>query len=243
MHDTEVVCINGNEEEVFVEATVTGEPPAQYTDCHSHGEEQFCLGPDGEDVLILAEEHSTPSTTASGQTTAITGCHMYDTEVVCINGNDQEVVVEATVTGEPPAQYTDCHSHGEEQFCLGPEGEEVLVLAEEHSDAHEDHDHTDEAEAQGENCHFHAGVEHCVAAGESESSTSSSLSCDVRTREYNIPVRVGTLFAILVTSSIGVFGPIFLNQMPLGAVSGIVLSMLKQFGTGVIISTAFVHVS
>lgn len=168
---------------------------------------------------------------------------MHDIEVVCINGNEEEVFVEATVTGEPPAQYTDCHAQGEEQFCLGPQGEEVLVLAEEHSGEHEGHDHADEGETQGENCHFHAGVEHCVAAGESESSTSSSLSCDVRSREYNIPLRVGTLFAILITSSVGVFGPIFLSQVAFGAVSGIALSVMKQFGTGVIISTAFVHVS
>jgi zinc transporter 1/2/3 len=40
-----------------------------------------------------------------------------------------------------------------------------------------------------------------------------------------------------------VFGPIFLNQLPFGAVGGVALSIMKQFGTGVIVSTAFVHVS
>ena len=169
---------------------------------------------------------------------------MHDTEVVCINGNSEEVFVEATVTGEPPAQYTDCHAHGEEQFCVGPDGDDVLVLAQEHAGEQEGHDHAnEEPETQGENCHFHAGVEHCVAAGESESSTAASLSCNVRDREYNIPLRVGTLFAMLVTSSIGVFGPIFRSQLPFEAVSVIALSVLKQCGTGVIISTAFVHVS
>ncbi len=167
---------------------------------------------------------------------------MHDLEVVCINGNGEEVFVEATVTGVPSPQYTDCHAHGEEQFCVGPKGQEVLVLPEEHSDEHAGHDDPEGSNSEDQNCHFHAGVEHCVGAGESESSTEASLSCNVRTREYDIPVRVGTLFAVLVTSSIGVFGPIFLNELPFRAVTGVVLSIMKQFGTGVIVSTALVHV-
>ncbi|ETI20459.1 hypothetical protein G647_08495 [Cladophialophora carrionii CBS 160.54] len=167
---------------------------------------------------------------------------MQDSQVVCTNGNGEDVLVEATVTAEPPAQYTGCHSHGEEQFCIGSDGDEVLVLlADKHLGEHQDHDDTEVTGSEGEDCHFHAGVEHCVGPGESESSTESHQSCNVRTRDYDIPLRVGTLFAILATSSIGVFGPIFLNHLPFGAVRGIALSIMKQFGTGVIVSTALVH--
>ncbi|KAK7699499.1 high-affinity Zn(2+) transporter zrt1 [Diaporthe eres] len=100
---------------------------------------------------------------------------------------------------------------------------------------------TDDATAetpQGENCHFHAGVEHCVGGGESESG--GTRSCDKVTRDYNIPLRIGLLFVILVTSAIGVYFPIcMVNWMPTKTHTMFII--LKQFGTGIIISTAFVH--
>jgi hypothetical protein len=36
--------------------SITGPPPAQYTGCHAHDEDQYCLAPDGEEVLVLAAE-------------------------------------------------------------------------------------------------------------------------------------------------------------------------------------------
>ena len=61
-------------------------------------------------------------------------------------------------------------------------------------------------------------------------------------RDYNIPLRIGLIFVILATASIGVFGPILLSLGRFKS-SGIAMSIVKQFGTGVIISTALVHVS
>jgi hypothetical protein len=61
-----------------------------------------------------------------------------------------------------------------------------------------------------------------------------------------VGLRVGTLFVILITSAIGVFAPILLREIPrLGnsRVSLTILTMVKQFGTGIIIATAFIHVS
>lgn len=49
------------------------------------------------------------------------------------------------------------------------------------------------------------------------------------------------LFVVLVASSIGVYGPILLSRFT-PVKSNMFLIVLKQFGTGVIISTAFVHV-
>lgn len=78
---------------------------------------------------------------------------------------------------------------------------------------------------------------HCVGgSGEEE-----EHSCERVDRDYNIRLRVGLLFVMLVTSSIGVFTPILVASYV--SPSHPIFTVLRQFGTGVIISTAFVHVS
>lgn len=101
---------------------------------------------------------------------------------------------------------------------------------------------------------------HCVGP----SGQDGPRNCERTDRDYNIPLRVGLLFAILATSALGksrqpssrtgsratltwrleykgVFGPIFISHyLPSSATSTLVI--LKQFGTGVIISTSLVHV-
>lgn len=63
-------------------------------------------------------------------------------------------------------------------------------------------------------------------------------------RDYNKGLRIGMIFVILVTSGIGVFAPLILTKLPLGnTMLGNILMVVKQFGTGIIISTAFIHVS
>lgn len=192
---------------------------------------RFCVDPDGDDVAVLAvAEHSghteATGTTGEASSSAVTDCHSHDSSVFCIDSVGAEVeIVGATATGEIPAQYTGCHSHGDETYCLDPAGEEVAVVAEGAS-----------AE-EGQNCHFHAGVEHCVGAGGEE----AEVDCGLQERDYNVGLRVGTLFVVLVTSAIGVLLPILLQTLPLGKFSAIGLMVFKQFGTGVIISTAFIH--
>lgn len=72
-------------------------------------------------LLVLAattaQAQTVPASTSSAQTSMITGCHSHGAEVFCINGSGQEVQVSmsATPTGQPPAQYTGCHSHGTDQ--------------------------------------------------------------------------------------------------------------------------------
>ncbi|KAM0558044.1 hypothetical protein ACHAPJ_005211 [Fusarium lateritium] len=88
-------------------------------------------------------------------------------------------------------------------------------------------------------CHFHAGVEHCDnedhgSGGEGEKS------CGRTERDYKIGIRIGMLFAVLVASAIGVYVPILMSRCTRVG-SNIILTILKQFGTGVVISTAFVH--
>ncbi|KAI5803508.1 zinc/iron transporter [Peziza echinospora] len=145
---------------------------------------------------------------------------------------------------------TDCHSHGTETWCIGPDGKESLypslalstgtptatsggVVP---SATHDDHN---EDEHAGENCHFHAGVEHCEndEAGDFDPATD----CAVSDRDYNRGLRIGALFIVLATSSIAVFLPIVLAEFTKLALNGIIFTIIKQFGTGVIVATAFIH--
>lgn len=82
---------------------------------------------------------------------------------------------------------------------------------------------------------------HCVPVGVSQSEN-SSISCELPEREYDIPLRIGTLFVVLFASALGVFSPIFLAHLSQWKINALVFTVGKQFGTGVIISTAFVHV-
>ncbi|KAK8052701.1 ZIP zinc transporter [Apiospora saccharicola] len=78
-------------------------------------------------------------------------------------------------------------------------------------------------------CHFHA-----------EQDTDNPPSCEVVNRDYNIPLRWGMVVAILVASAAGVYSPIMMRvNMP--STTNALFIFIKQFGTGVVISTAFVH--
>lgn len=79
-----------------------------------------------------------------------------------------------------------------------------------------------------------------MGAGEEET---TAASCGINIRDYDINLRVGTLFAVLVAVIPAVFGPILWRQFFTRQKSdGIVMLIVKQFGTGVMISTALVHV-
>lgn len=152
----------------FVQAqdstTISG---TTYSSCHAHGVTQYCYGPDGDETPFAAAETASITSgpastaaaeTAAGQTTAVTSCHAHDDETYCIDGEGHEVLIsiEATPTGEAPSQYTDCHAHDDEQYCVDPEGNDVLVLAEGDENSHP----LDESSSsEGQDCHFHAGVE------------------------------------------------------------------------------------
>ncbi|KAI9013923.1 Zinc/iron permease [Phycomyces nitens] len=62
--------------------------------------------------------------------------------------------------------------------------------------------------------------------------------------DYNLPLRIGSIFIILGTSALGVFGPIALHRVSANgknSPSDWILTIGKFFGTGVILATAFVH--
>ncbi|CAI7641889.1 unnamed protein product [Penicillium discolor] len=197
--------------------------------------------------LGIARVYAATATT-SAQTSSVTGCHTHGSSIYCIDGDGHEVLVSATSTPTTgvPAQYTGCHSHGSESYCMDADGNDVLIQEEETEaesgtteESHSEHDHEESSSETEQNCHFHAGVEHCVGAGESEES--STPSCGIKARDYDIPLRIGTLFVVLVTSSIGVFAPILLMKLPSASINGVVSTVIKQFGTGIIIATGFIH--
>ncbi|KZF23736.1 Zip-domain-containing protein [Xylona heveae TC161] len=197
---------------------------------------------------------STTATTASASKTvpaSVTGCHSHGNSQFCMAGETEYLVLNSpTGTGNPPSQYSGCHAHGSEAFCMTESGEEVQIeAAMDEEESHETHDHSEESGSSPsgngkgngkKNCHFHAGVEHCIEEGESEHS-SDTKSCDRIDRNYNIPLRIGLLFVILATSAIAVFSPILLAQFTQVTLNSLAFTALKQFGTGVIIATAFVH--
>jgi zinc transporter 1/2/3 len=143
-----------------------------------------------------------------------------------------------------PDSYTGCHSHGNETYCFDRNGEEVLISAlAGDAETHKDHHEEEEADSDsGGNvhCHFHAGVEHCVG-GSKKSGTSVSDRCARVSRDYNIPLRIGSIFVVLVTSAIAVFVPLILRSSANFKGTNLVFTVIKQFGTGVILATGFVH--
>ncbi|KAL5314525.1 hypothetical protein ACEPPN_017165 [Leptodophora sp. 'Broadleaf-Isolate-01'] len=160
------------------------------------------------------------------------------------SGTEYEVLETPAITPLPES-YNDCHDYGGgEIYCIASDGTEIPIALEGadltdeagHED-HEDHNHDAEAEAEtsGQNCHFHGTVEHCTGG------SSSTTTCERVDRDYNIGLRIGLIFVILVTSGFAVFAPMLIERFSKMTLNSIVFTILKQFGTGIIISTAFVH--
>ncbi|GMF74606.1 unnamed protein product [Aspergillus oryzae] len=111
---------------------------------------------------------------------------------------------------------------------MDADGNDVQILEEGESGDESDSTSESSSSSSGEqNCHFHAGVD--------------EQSCGVQSRDYDMPLRIGTLFVILVTSALGVFLPMLLVKLPFPTINTMASTVIKQFGTGVILSTAFVH--
>lgn len=178
----------------------------------------------------------TGAASAPTSLTAVSSCQLHGSSVLCLAGTTEYVVhFTPTTTADIPPAFTGCHSHGE-TFCLDPSGGDVEIVLASEAGEHDEHDHHEEEEAgasAGRKCHFHAGVEHCTGGAE------EVPQCSKVDRDYNINLRVGLLFVIMATSSIGVFSPIFAWKFM--SPNSLVFTVLKQFGTGIIISTAFIH--
>lgn len=163
--------------------------------------------------------------------TAVSECHPHGTTLYCMSGT-AEWPMKVTKTEEFQAEYTGCHNHGKEVYCVDKKGEDVQVLVE----TEEGHEEETPPPGNEKHCHFHSGVEHCVGGDETE-----KKDCNAVDRDYNIPLRIGLIFVILVTSAIGVFLPIIATAFTRVTTQSTIFVILRQFGTGVVLSTAFVH--
>ncbi|KAK3365441.1 hypothetical protein B0H63DRAFT_387792 [Podospora didyma] len=190
---------------------------------------------------------TSPPSSETTSVTAISGCHLHGGSTVeCTAGSVEYVVhTTATATADIPPSFTGCYVHDAQTICLAPNGAEVVVSLASAEDEHDDHDHdnhdheeesSEQISSTGQNCHYHAGVEHCESDAANKATTQN---CELVHRDYNIKLRVGLLFVMLVTSAIGVFGPILMASFV--APRNIIFTILRQFGTGVVISTAFIH--
>ncbi|KAA8911648.1 ZIP zinc transporter-domain-containing protein [Sphaerosporella brunnea] len=184
---------------------------------------------------------------ATPTVTSLADCHLHGLVQYCMpmpSGTEIAVTTAASSAAASalPSSYADCHTHGGETFCVDRNGDDVLIPALSSDSAGSPDDHSaeeKEADTGKENCHFHAGVEHCT--GGARSSATDLDRCSQVSRDYNIPLRIGSIFVVLATSSIAVFLPLVLRRFAKFKGTNLAFTIIKQFGTGVIIATGFVH--
>ncbi|KAF2436936.1 Zip-domain-containing protein [Tothia fuscella] len=236
-HGTTQFCFAGSDEyQILATATSGGELPSSYSGCHYHDASLYCLTDGGDEVQLLpegatAEEPNTHTVKQipASSITAVTSCHGHGTTQYCMAGSvEYQVLAIATSTGEPPSQYTGCHPHSEDEVQLLAEGASAETAEETSS-------------GDSSTCHFHAGVEHCV--GGSGGEESGAASCEVRQRDYNIPLRIGLIFAILAGSSLGSFGPVFLTSLTRINPHHIIFTILNYESTSSAIVMAGIFIS
>ncbi|KAL8655783.1 MAG: hypothetical protein Q9210_000671 [Variospora velana] len=210
-------CVKGDGGEVMAMVTASAlgpTPPTQYTGCHSHGEELYVR-------LNCPRKRDLNSDIRS------------DSAMVPIRKRlslpPKELQLQSKQQLPPQNRMKDHRQRARIAIFM-------LVLS-----------WCPSTESLVELLMFFSTQRHCLEPGESEggsagaSAGASARVCTKIDRSYNMGIRIGTLFVMLATSSIAVFGPILLVRFAHVRPSGYIFTVLKQFGTGVIISTAFVH--
>lgn len=246
-HGTEYFCLNEDGKEGYVTpapASTAESIPTAYSGCHAHATETHCMdGSDEVQFVVEGDAHGEEEDDDDHDHeshNALTGCHFHGTNYFCVNEDGEEGYVTpapASTAKSIPTAYSECHAHATETFCMDG-SEEVQFVVE--TNAHGE-DHDNEGDEEEMDCHFHAGVEHCVPKGGLEVENNEARVCTVEDRDYDIPLRIGLIFAMLATSALGSYTPLLLKKVFKVSTDGIVIMTFKQFGTGIIISTAFVH--
>ncbi|KAI8084272.1 ZIP zinc transporter-domain-containing protein [Gilbertella persicaria] len=139
--------------------------------------------------------------------------------------------------------YDHDHDHNHTNTTVG-----ATTEAHKHDHDHDhDHDHSHEVSSATNTTLVNQESESATAEHEHEHEHGHAhgISCDMEAESaYNMPMRIGSIFIILVTSAVGIFAPIALYRISPPKEGGIrdwILAAGKFFGTGVIISTAFIH--
>lgn len=112
-----------------------------------------------------------------------------------------------------------------------------LVRGQTATEEEHDHDHDHESEEAVETDDAATGLH----AGHTHAHSSSD--CGVtELQDYNLSLHIAAVFVMLVASAIGVFLPVILGKLgSRNKLFGSVFFVLKYFGSGIIISLAFVH--
>lgn len=130
----------------------------------------------------------------------------------------------------------------------GPE--DSLQILKRHGDHSVAHDHGDEDEDEHDHDHEghdHEGHDHDhdheQTAEEKAAAKAARLAekCKTPGRDLNVKYRVGALFAMMGMSALGVLPPVLANSLFKVSIKSLPMTFLKQFGTGVVISTAIIH--
>lgn len=114
------------------------------------------------------------------------------------------------------------------------------ITAEEEHDHDHDHDH-DHHDHQDDAVVVTDAATHDAHAGHTHAHSSSD--CGVtELQNYNLAIHIAAVFVMLVASALGVFLPVILGKLgPRNKLFGSLFSILKYFGSGIIISLAYVH--
>ncbi|KAJ9479554.1 putative Zinc-regulated transporter 1 (putative) [Pseudozyma hubeiensis] len=154
-----------------------------------------------------------------GQNCVLHGDH-YDCEPT---GTATAAAAQASPTGQG-----ECVFHGDHWDCEGGD--------------HSGHDHSEEEEAS------HAGHDHSGHSHAGHSHGPSELyGCGLAPLEdYDLPLHIGAVFILLVSTAFGAYLPILLYTRSARSEGSNrwadeIFFICRHFGTGVLISTAFVH--
>ncbi|CAO1620681.1 unnamed protein product [Parajaminaea phylloscopi] len=167
-----------------------------------------------------------------------------------------------------PTGQGHCHLHGDHWHC---EAEEDTAGEAGHEHSHDEsaHDH-DHSHGDGEAAHDHAGHDHAGHdhaghdhaghdhAGHSHAGhshgPSAQYGCGLAPLEhYNLPLHIGAIFILLAVTAVGCAIPHLANAISraagssaaspaaLAAVGTELRFILRHFGSGILLSTAFIH--
>lgn len=183
---------------------------------HSHDEEH------GDDHDHADDDHSHDEEESE--------CHTHDGVEHCHESEDDDHTHSGSEEIEDhthaDGEGEDCHTHDGVEHCHDGEAGHTHSAAE-----------SANAETTPRECHFHAGVEHCTGG----TAQQQAATCERVDRDYNINLRIGLIFAMLAACAVAVYLPLFLKSFLNMDTSGLTFTIIKQFGTGVIVATAFVH--
>lgn len=176
---------------------------------------------------IAATTASATSSAASIEPSPVgQSCTLHVDHWHCDGPSTASATAAAEAAQASPTGRGSCHLHGDHWHCDGDS---------ESSEDHSGHDHSG---------HSHAGHNH---AGHSHG-PDEIYGCGLAPLEdYNLPLHIGTIFILLASSAVGSFLPILVHSKDATANGGNrkwtdeVFFVCRHFGTGVLISTAFVH--